>query len=134
MTQTEPRIGVGAAIVQNDKILLIKRLKEPEALQWALPGGKIDLFETCENAIIRETFEELNIKIQNPFLLSIMDMWNENEAYHWVAPIYLVTEFEGEPKIMEPNKHSEFSWFSINNLPLEITKSVKCAIKELLLR
>lgn len=123
----KPQIGVGVAIVQNEQILLIKRLKEPEAGCWALPGGKIDLYETCENAIIRETQEELGIIIKNPFLLTIMDMWNEDLKYHWVAPIYLVVDFEGIPSIQEPNKHESFAWFSINNLPNDCTKSVLAA-------
>lgn len=132
--QNYPKIGVGAAIIKDDKILLIKRLKEPEGGFWALPGGKLDLFETCEDAVIRETFEELGIKIHNPFLLSLMDMWNENEAYHWVAPIYLVTDFDGIPQIQEPQKHAAFDWFSINALPENCSKSVLVAQKALILK
>lgn len=131
--QTEPRIGVGVAIVENGKILLIKRAKAPEENHWALPGGKIDLFETCENAIIRETQEEIGVIIKNPFLLTIMDMWDEAKTYHWIAPIYLCTEFEGTPEIREPLKHLGLEWFPINDPPQNISKSVRDAIAALLL-
>lgn len=134
MTQSEPRIGVGAAIIQNDKILLIKRIKSPEALHWALPGGKVDLWETCETAVMRETFEELGIRVQNPFLLAIMDMWDEEKTHHWIAPIYLFTEFEGEPEIQEPKKHLEWNWFSIADLPQPCAKAVKTAVAALKLK
>ncbi len=133
MNQLEPRIGVGAAIVIDGKILLIKRAKEPEAGFWALPGGKVDLFETCETAIIRETQEELGIIIKDPFLLTIMDFWNDEKTFHWIAPIYLCSEFEGVPEIMEPNKHLGFDWFPINDLPNPIAKAVKDAAAALLL-
>ncbi len=132
MIQTEPRIGVGVAIVENGKILLIKRAKSPEENHWALPGGKIDLFETCESAVIRETQEELGITIKDPFLLTIMDMWDDEKTYHWVAPIYLCTEYDGIPEIQEPNKHLGLDWFPINDLPFPSAQAAKDAARALL--
>lgn len=132
--QKEPRIGVGAAIIKDNKILLIRRVKAPEADHWALPGGKVDLFETCEQAVTRETKEEINVEIQNPFLLTLMDMWDDEKTHHWIAPIYLVTEFNGEPSIQEPHKHSGLGWFSINDLPSPSAKAVKDAVSALLLK
>ncbi|MBN8646595.1 MAG: NUDIX domain-containing protein [Caulobacterales bacterium] len=128
MIQKEPRIGVGAAIIKDDKILLIRRKNAPEADHWALPGGKVDLFETCETAVTRETKEEIDVEIQNPFLLTLMDMWDEEKTHHWIAPIYLVTEFIGEPSIQEPHKHSGLGWFSIHDLPNPSAKAVKDAV------
>ncbi len=130
----QPRIAVGAAIIENDKILLIERKKAPEAGHWALPGGKLDLYETCETAVIRETFEETGLILKDPFLLAIMNMWDEKAAYHWVAPIYLFTEYEGTPEIKEPSKHSGLNWFNIYNLPPNITNSVKTAINAFLVK
>jgi ADP-ribose pyrophosphatase YjhB (NUDIX family) len=132
--QTEPRIGVGAAIIQNDQILLIKRIKAPEAGCWALPGGKIDLYENAQDAVIRETFEETNLVISNGFLLTNMEMWDKAQNYHWIAPIYLYTEYSGNPILKEPNKHSGLEWFSINNPPPNCAISVQTAIAALLLK
>lgn len=134
MIQKEPRIGVGAAIIKDNKILLIRRVKAPEADHWALPGGKVDLFETCEHAVTREAKEEINVEIQNPFLLTLMDMWDEEKTHHWVAPIYLVTEFIGEPAIQEPHKHSGLDWFAIDDLPSPCAKAVKDAVSALSLK
>ncbi len=41
----EPRLGCGAAIIQDGEVLLIQRRCEPEAGHWGLPGGKVDWLE-----------------------------------------------------------------------------------------
>lgn len=127
----KPQSGAGAAIINGSKILLIKRVKSPEAQHWGLPGGKIDLFETSENAIIREVKEEINLDLKDPFLLCISDLFDETLGYHWISPIYLFTEYSGEPKIMEPEKHHGLGWFDIDALPAPLTKAVNDAIAAL---
>lgn len=54
-----------AAVIRNDKdeVLFTIRKHEPAAGMLDLPGGFIDLGEKAENAIIRETKEELNLDI-----------------------------------------------------------------------
>jgi ADP-ribose pyrophosphatase YjhB (NUDIX family) len=64
MIQTEPRVGCGAAIMRDGKLLLIQRRREPEAGHWGLPGGKVDLYETMAAAAEREIFEELGLTIR----------------------------------------------------------------------
>ena len=131
MKFNEPRTGAGAAIIDGAKILLIKRIKEPEAFHWGLPGGKIDLFETAEDAIIREVKEETDLDLKEPFLLCISDLIDQDIGYHWISPIYLFAEYSGIPKIMEPEKHLDLGWFDIDALPQPITKAVSDAIAAL---
>lgn len=61
MEYTEPRLGCGAAIVIDGRILLVRRLRDPEAGRWGLPGGKVDLYETVAAAIEREIKPTLTI-------------------------------------------------------------------------
>ncbi|MEI9890366.1 MAG: NUDIX domain-containing protein [Caulobacteraceae bacterium] len=107
MTFIEPRVGCGAAIVIGDRILLIRRLKAPEAGHWGLPGGKIDLYETAAEAAEREILEELGIGIQARDLLCFVDQIDREAATHWVSPVYLVTAFTGEAVNMEPAKQRD---------------------------
>ena len=58
-----PRVGCGAAIVRNGRILLVRRKRMPEADHWGLPGGKVDPFETVPAAVVREVREELGIEV-----------------------------------------------------------------------
>ena len=44
----QPIVGVGAVIIQDGKVVLVKRRFEPLAGQWSLPGGRLELGETLE--------------------------------------------------------------------------------------
>lgn len=60
-------INVVAAVIRNEdnKILIAQRnLKKSQGGLWEFPGGKIELGETREQAIVREIKEEMNIEIE----------------------------------------------------------------------
>ena len=130
MTQ-EPRLGCGAAILQQGKLLLIKRRRAPEADHWGLPGGKVDLLETVEHAVGREINEELGIRLGDLELLCVVDLIDADGPEHWVAPVYLATQFEGTPHLVEPEKHSDFGWFALDALPEPLTESTRVAARHL---
>ncbi len=54
----------------------------------------------------------------------------KEENAHWVATSYLCKIVGGKEKIMEPEKASDMKWFSLNNLPKDITITTKKAIKD----
>ena len=117
-----PRVGCGAAIVLDGRILLLKRVKTPEAGCWSLAGGKIDFGEGWRDAVIRETREELGITLTETRLLCVVDLMVEGQ--HWVSPVLLATAFEGEPANMEPEKHSDIGWFALDALPSPLASAV----------
>ncbi|MGF7149090.1 ADP-ribose pyrophosphatase YjhB (NUDIX family) [Sphingomonas zeicaulis] len=131
MIQSEPRAGCGAAIVVDGRILLVRRMKEPEAGAWGLPGGKIDLFESAAAATRREIAEELGIAIAPVDLLCFVDQIDEAAGTHWVAPVYLVTNFIGEPVNLEPTKHDGMDWFALDALPERLTTPTRAAVAAL---
>ena len=59
-----PRVGVGAVILHEDRVLLVRRGKSPSFGKWTLPGGLVELGETTTEAIAREIVEECGIKIR----------------------------------------------------------------------
>lgn len=125
-------IGVGCgAFILNDKgeLLLQLRNKAPEKEYWSIPGGRVELFETFENAVKREVKEETGVEIEVIRLLGICDHIIKNEEKHWVSPSYLCKITEGEPKIMEPTKHLDMQWFSLDKLPEKITITTRDAIQ-----
>lgn len=123
-------IGVGAVIL-NDKeeILLLLRNKNPESGMWSIPGGKVEFFENIEDAIIREVKEELGIDIHITKLLGITNHILKGEKTHWVAPTFLVSIKSGQIQNLEPNKHKEVKWFSMKNLPENITLTTYKALE-----
>jgi 8-oxo-dGTP diphosphatase len=63
-----PQVAVGAIVVKDEKILLVKRNKAPHKDLWAIPGGSVEIGETLPEATEREVHEEtgLNIKAKEP--------------------------------------------------------------------
>lgn len=126
-----PRLGVGVAIVRNGRLLLIRRLKPPEAGCWGLPGGKVDFLETVETAIRREAREELGVDLGPLQLLCVTDQLHPDIPEHWVAPVYLTREITGEPAIQEPEKHDGLEWYDLEALPAPLTQATVRAVEAL---
>lgn len=90
-----PRVGCGAAILRDGRLLLVKRRRNPEAHHWGLPGGKVDPFETVPAAVAREIHEEIGLSITPQTLLCVVDQIDQAQGQHWVAPVYLVEDWRG---------------------------------------
>lgn len=132
MIQGKDYIGVGCgAFILNEKneLLLQLRNKAPEKEYWSIPGGKLELFETFEEAVKREVKEEIGVEVQVIDLLGICDHIIKNEERHWVSPSFLCKIVRGEPQIMEPTKHLDMKWFPLDNLPEKITITTQDAVK-----
>lgn len=134
MTQNEPRVGCGAAILREGRLLLVQRRRDPEAGHWGLPGGKVDLFETMAAATEREIFEELGLTIAARDLLCLTDQIDTVRGTHWVAPVYLVQDATGDAVVMEPEALAGCGWFALDALPHPLTVSTKAALAALKLR
>ena len=128
----EPRIGCGAAILQDGKLLLIQRRGEPEAGHWGFPGGKVDWLEPVPDAVTREVREELGIELTGLELLSAVDQIDRQTPAHWIALVYRAEHFTGKPTLMEPEKHTDFGWFPLDNLPEPLTTATRMALPSLL--
>ena len=91
---SQPIVGVGAVIVNQGKIVLERRGSEPSKGKWTIPGGLVELGESLENAVIRETEEETCLDVENPCLIDVVDNVdldvNGKVKYHYVIIDYLV--------------------------------------------
>ena len=61
---TMPQVGVGAVVFHDGAVLLVERRNPPCANEWAIPGGKVRLGETLQQAAEREILEETGIHIK----------------------------------------------------------------------
>lgn len=130
-TPKQAQLACGAAIVRDNKILLIQRLTEPEAGCWGIPGGKVDWLETVEHAVVREIREEVGIELAGISFLCLMNQIDAARGVHWVAPIYLATDFAGSPRICEPHKHAGLAWCALDAPPAPLTLAAMQAIAAL---
>jgi len=59
-----PCVAVGAVVIRAESVLLVKRGKAPSSGKWAIPGGRVELGETLQQAAEREIFEETGLRIR----------------------------------------------------------------------
>lgn len=88
-----PYVGVGAVIVHDGKVLLVKRKYEPLAGRWSLPGGAVEIGETLEACLAREMLEETGLEVTVGPVIEVFDRITHDEggrvAYHFVLVDYL---------------------------------------------
>lgn len=60
----QPVVAVGAIVFRNKRVLLVRRAQPPSQDLWAIPGGRVKIGETLQEAAEREILEETAISIQ----------------------------------------------------------------------
>ena len=123
-------VGVGVGVmVRNAKgeFLMGLRTKNSrnEPGKWTFPGGCVEFGETLEQCAVREAKEEFGIDVSVVRLLGVIDHLIPEERQHWVNPVVEARIAGGEPRIMEPHKMSGFGWFSLSELPKNITSNLE---------
>jgi mutator protein MutT len=96
-----PLVGVGAVIVQNGRVLLIRRGSEPLKGHWTLPGGLIEVGESLIEGVVREVREETGLDVEVIELVELLDRIHHHEdrvRYHYVIADYLCRVISGEPR------------------------------------
>jgi 8-oxo-dGTP diphosphatase len=96
-----PRVGVGAVVIKDDKILLVKRGIPPSKGLWAIPGGNMKLGETLKETAEREILEETGIAIEAGDPIYAFDFMERDDEgtirYHYVVVDLLAEYIKGEP-------------------------------------
>ncbi len=89
-----PVVGVGAVVVKDGRVLIIKRAHEPRKGEWSLPGGHVELGETLVEATRREIKEETGLEVEVGPLIELFDRVHrvdDRVRYHFVIADYLCT-------------------------------------------
>ncbi|MFY9288360.1 MAG: NUDIX hydrolase [Alphaproteobacteria bacterium] len=98
----KPVVGIGIVIWREDKILLVKRGKEPRKGEWSLPGGVQELGETIMQAAVREAREETDLDITPLGIITAIDAMTKDTKkkieYHYTLIEVAAESREGKAK------------------------------------
>ncbi len=104
-------------LIENGKILLIKRAREPALGKWAVPGGRINEDETAEQCLKREFMEETSLDVEPVRLVGIYSD-PERDPRKIIGAAYLVRRTGG--RLMAGDDAGEAEWFGLNEIPSEL--------------
>jgi len=76
-----PQVAVGAVVLDDDSILLIRRGREPGRGRWSLPGGRVEPGETLAHAVVREVLEETGVECVVGELIGWVERIGEGHHY-----------------------------------------------------
>jgi 8-oxo-dGTP diphosphatase len=90
-------VAAVAMIDEAGRVLLAERpAGKSMAGLWEFPGGKVEVGETPEDAVIREIREELGVELCRDCLAPFNFASHAYEKFHLLMPVFVCRTWEGE--------------------------------------
>lgn len=129
-----PIVAVGALVLQDRNILLVRRVNEPGKGKWSIPGGTVELGESLKDAVIREVYEETGLVVEVSELLDVVEVIRKDNAgnivFHYVILDYLAKPVGGT--LRAASDASDVIWVSVDEvMNMEITDSLRAMLRKL---
>src|SRR5882757_9733160 len=107
-----PLVGVGAIIIEDSRVVLVKRAHPPLQAEWSIPGGVLEV-------AIREVRQETGLTVEPGELLGVYDRILRNPEqrvqYHYVLIDFLCRRVAGD--LAAASDAADVRWFSREELP-----------------
>ena len=129
MAQPQPIPGIGAVVIHQNQVLLVKRANPPKQGLWCIPGGKIRFGETLQQAAEREIMEETGITIKAGDPIYVFDLIEED--FHYIIIDLLADYISGA--VNAGDDAMEAQWFELQNIDLpHIDQETKFLLRRVL--
>lgn len=117
-------------IIQREGKILLGRRKNTSyyADHFGLPSGHLDGAETPVAAAIREAWEEVGVRIAPEHARFVHVMHRISPDIEYVDFYFVADVFEGEPRVMEPDKSAELIWTDATSLPKNVVPELRQAL------
>ncbi|MBN2147072.1 MAG: NUDIX hydrolase [Anaerolineales bacterium] len=103
----DPKVAATALVTQDNGILLVKRLNDPQRGLWTLPGGFVDAGEDPAQSAERECLEETGLQVQVTRLLDVLAGQEHPRGAH-ILIVYLAEVIGGT---LQPQDDAEDARF-----------------------
>jgi ADP-ribose pyrophosphatase len=129
-----PQVAVGAVVVRDSKVLLVKRGHPPGEGLWAIPGGSVELGETLQQAAEREIKEETRLTIRAGNPIYTFDVIERDDTgriqFHYVIVDVIADFISG--KLNPDDDARDARWVSLEELEhLPVSPSTRDLVKKL---
>lgn len=116
-------------LYHKGKILLLRQTK-PNGGNYTLVGGTVESAETARASLIRESLEEAGIKLRSGDLQLVHVLHKVKKGKVRIVLYFKAYRWEGKLRARETTKFQEAEWFSLDDLPKNLTETVKQVLKE----
>lgn len=115
-----PQVAVGAVVVDEGRLLVVRRANPPSASKWSLPGGRVLPGEDLRGAVAREVREETGLSVDVGDLCGFAE--RIGEGHHYVILDFWASSRGGRAR--PGDDASAVAWFSAVDLDAEAERGL----------
>lgn len=109
--------------------MLLKQTK-PNGGNYSLVGGNVERKEFAKESLIRESYEEAGINVKEKDLTLVHVLQKNKDNLQRIVLYFKAYRWEGKVRAREPNKFKAAEWYPIDELPSNLTATVRHVLKE----
>jgi 8-oxo-dGTP diphosphatase len=99
---------------------------------YSVPAGALEPGETLISAAIREAREEVGVTVQPDQLRLVHTMHCHTEGNEWLGHFFMAESWQGEARLLEPDKHSNLTWAFVSQPPSPLLPYVQQALEAIM--